>query len=184
MHRTDATTFPHVLEDLPTAALLDAYAEGPRRIREAVAGLTDEQLAAHPVPDKWSIQEIVLHLADAEIMGAARVRQAVAEPGATVAVYDQDRWAAGLRYAVRGPAGVDDALDLFALLRRATTPLFREGGDSRTVVHPGWGGPITLRQLLELYADHGERHLAQILERRRLLGVPLAMELLIPERLY
>lgn len=184
MHKTDATTFPDVLEDLPTATLLQAYAEGPRRIRDALAGLTDGQLTAHPIPGKWSIAEIVFHLADAEIMGAARVRQAVAESGAVAAVYDQDCWADGLRYGTRDRAALDEALDLFELLRRTTTPLFREGGGSRTVMHAGWGGQITLRQLLELYADHSERHLAQILERRRLQGVPLAMEPLVADRLY
>ena len=186
-HKTDATGFPDVLRNVSAERLLEAYAAGPARIRAALDGLSPSQLAEHPVRGKWSIAEIILHLADAEIMGAARIRQAVAEPGSTAAVYDQDRWAAGLAYGDRGPDAVEEALQLFELLRRTSLPLFarvRGGGNDESVVHPGWGGPLTVRQLLELYADHSERHLAQMLERRRLVGAPLDMDLLLPDRLY
>jgi hypothetical protein len=139
-HKTGATAFPDVLRAVPAERLLEAYAAGPRRIREAVRDLPATHLAAHPIPGKWSIAEIVLHLADAEIMGAARVRQAVAEPGSTAAGYDQDRWAAGLAYTARDPDEIDDALTLFELLRRTSLPLFaraRDGGRDESVVHPG-----------------------------------------------
>jgi len=58
-----------------------------------------------------------------------------------------------------------------------------EAAWARTGRHAEWG-EMTLRQLLELYADHGERHLSQILARREALGRPLAMDPLLPERLY
>jgi len=48
-----------------------------------------------------------MHLADAEIMGAARFRTALAEPGARFAVYDQDERASGLEYSHAGPANID-----------------------------------------------------------------------------
>jgi len=143
-------------------------------------------LGAREIPSKWTIQEIVCHVADSETVGAIRIRLALAEPGAAFPGYDQGRFAEGLGYASFDAPLVRDTLDLFSrlrsisarLLRRATPEAWKRAG-----VHPEWG-PVTLRQLLELYADHGERHLEQILERRRRLGLPLAMDRLLPERLY
>ncbi len=49
--------------------------------------------------------------------------------------------------------------------------------------HPEYG-PLSLRNLLELYADHSERHLEQILDIRTRLGRRLAMTRELPRRLY
>ena len=127
-----------------------------------------------------------MHLADAEIMGAARIRQALAQSGRDFACYDEAVWADQLAYQNRSRQAVEDALALFTALRRATSPLLHRAVAhhwQKTGFHPELG-PVTLRQLLELYADHSERHLAQILERRRLLGIPLRMALLLETRLY
>jgi hypothetical protein len=77
-------------------------------------------------------------------------------------------------------------LRLFRAHRHATSELFAEATPEewrREGIHPEWG-PLSLRQLLELYADHGERHLVQILERRQILGRPLELTPLLPQRLY
>ncbi|MFW6201242.1 MAG: DinB family protein, partial [Gemmatimonadota bacterium] len=71
-------------------------------------------------------------------------------------------------------------------LRATTLPLLTAASAddwTRTGVHPDYGS-ITLRNLLELYADHTERHVEQIAERRELLGSPIGIEPLLPERLY
>ena len=178
--------FPATYADLSTSELLQAYAEGPARLRHVLAGLDDEHLHARPFPGKWSILEIAVHLADAEVMGAARVRQTIAEPGRTFAVYDQEAWTTRFAYQGFSRARLDAAVDLFTQLRATTLPLFTQahnGTWSQQGLHPELG-PVTLRQLLELYADHSERHLAQILDRRTRLGVPLGLAPLLPVRLY
>ena len=178
--------FPDTYADLDTKTLLQAYAEGPKRLRQTLDGLSDDALVARPIPGKWSIQEITIHLADAEVMGAARIRQTIAEPGRAFAVYEQDVWTERLAYQHLDRARLDDALRLFETLRAATLPLFmhvRNGTWKQQGLHPELG-PVTLRQLLELYADHSERHLDQILDRRARLGLPLALSPLLPTRLY
>ena len=50
--------------------LIERYAAGSQRLREAVAGLTPEQLASRPIAGKWSTLEVVAHLADFELIGA------------------------------------------------------------------------------------------------------------------
>jgi DinB superfamily len=180
-----ATAFPPY-DFYTTDQLLEAYREGPARLRAAIAGLSMEQLRARPRPGKWSILEIVLHVADSELSGALRVRYVRAQPGARLPMYDQDLWTARLRHNEADVGLLDDTLALFHLLRRTTGRIFAaaHGDDwSASAIHAEYG-EITLRNLLELYADHGERHVEQILQSRALLRVPLELPALLPRRLY
>ena len=180
---------PDVYRDVPLPRLLAAFDTAPARLRAAVAGLTEEQLRARPRPGKWSVLEIALHVTDADIVGASRFRHALAQPGITVVGYDQDAWADALGYNDTPLAALAESLDLFASIRRNSAALFRRAAADRAwdrVVHHPERGALTLRNLLELYADHGDRHIAQILANRELLGVPPSprVELVLPERLY
>src|SRR5690349_14191971 len=82
-------TFPHLIE---------AYVAGPRALRQAVAGMTREQLAARPVPGKWSTLEVGCHLADFEPIMADRMKRVVAEERPTLLGADESRFAAALAY--------------------------------------------------------------------------------------
>ena len=180
------SAFPGVYRDIPTDRLLAAFGAAPSRIARAIEGLGTAELSADVAPGKWSIQEIVCHVADSETCGALRFRLTLAQPGGPLPAYDQDRFAAALEYARFDETLVRETLDLFARLRSVSGRLLSRAPESAWSLasrHAQWG-EVTLRQLLELYADHGERHLAQILERRRAIGRPLAMDALLPERLY
>ncbi len=180
------TDFPTVYREIATETLLSVYEAAPARIAGAVEGLGPEELSARPIPGKWSIQEIVCHVADSETCGALRFRLALAQPGSALPAYDQDRFADALAYAEFDRSLFSDTLDLFGRLRSLSARLLRRADASawgNTGDHREWG-TVTLRQLLEIYADHGERHLAQILDRRRAIGRPLSLALLLPERLY
>ena len=119
-------------------------------------------------------------------MGAARVRQAYTQPGSSFAVYDQDIWANLLGYQKQDNSAVPDALKLFESLRRTTSVIFhhaRVEDWGKSGVHAEHG-EITLRNLLELYADHSERHIEQILHIRSLLDKTIEFQLLLEHRLY
>ncbi|MGD0519512.1 MAG: DinB family protein [Thermoguttaceae bacterium] len=58
--------------------LIDDYLAGPALLRQAVAGMTQEQLVARPVPGKWSTLEVICHLADFEIVGAGQTHRVLA----------------------------------------------------------------------------------------------------------
>ena len=179
------STFPDLYAQVNTGKLLEVFDQGPARLRNVLVDLTPEHLKAKPRPGKWSIQEIVMHVADSEIMGAARIRQAYTQPASSFAVYDQDVWANHLGYQGQDNPTVQNALKLFESLRRTTSVIFH---DARA---EDWGkigvhaehGKITLRNLLELYADHSERHIEQILYIRSLLDKTLEFQLL-ERRLY
>ncbi|HEY7111976.1 MAG TPA: DinB family protein [Thermoanaerobaculia bacterium] len=183
-----ASTFPAAYRDLPTNRLLAVFGQAPARVARAIDDLGPAEIGARVISGKWTIQEVVCHLADSETCGALRIRLALAQPGGPLPAYDEKRFAAELAYASFDSEGMRETLDLFARLRSVSKRLLAR------VPAEAWGrtsrhaefGDVTLRQLLELYADHGERHLSQILERRLALGRPLAppLEALLPERLY
>jgi hypothetical protein len=185
MHYATAP-FPDTYRSTRLETLLHAYESAPRRLRQALDGLSDDHLRAHPRPGKWSILEIALHVTDSEVVGAGRFRLAYAESGASFTGYDQAVWAQMLRYNEAPLSRLHCYLTLFEGLRVSAADIFRRTAPAeweRFAIHPE-RGPMTLRNLLELYADHGDRHIQQILLCRELLGVPTQVEIVLPERLY
>lgn len=180
------STFPATYARIPTSSLIAAYTAGPSRLRTALAGLEAPAWTARPRAGKWSILEITLHLTDSELVGTGRSRLAVAEPGKSVFTYEESVWAQAFDYQGADPAAVERSLGLFEALRAYQLPVFARATEAQwkqEVRHPGWGN-VTLRNLLELYADHSERHIGQVLDNRRLLGIGVELPSVLPERLY
>ena len=173
-------------QSLPLGRILSAYEAAPARFAAALADLSVNDLRAKPRPGKWSIAEVVAHVADAEVVTTSRIRMVLAAPGVRLVAYDQDAFARAFEYDRLTAEQVHDELTLFAALRRTTLPVLAHLGPS------AWDlagtheerGHLTVRNIVDLAADHGERHLGQVLEMRRLLGKPLELEALLPERLY
>src|ERR1022692_2904267 len=87
----------------------------PARMRTLLRGLTPTQLKKHSKPGKWSIHEILLHLADCEVMFSSRCRLIAFENHPHLAPFDQDRWMAGKLCEKESSA---DALARFEALRK------------------------------------------------------------------
>ena len=186
MTASTVTPFPDLYAAVPTARLIEAYAAGPARLRTALAGLDPFAWTAKPRPGKWSIREITLHMTDSELVGTGRSRLAFAQPGSGFYVYDENGWARAFDYQHADEAAVERAIALFEALRAYQLPVFAAATPAQwqqTARHPSWGS-MTLRNLLELYADHSERHIGQILENRKLLGAPVTLPALLETRLY
>src|SRR3954466_651054 len=71
------------------------------RLKKAIQGLTPLQLKWRPEPVKWSIAEVIAHLADVEIVASWRLRSVIAENGITIQPFDQDAWASVFEYRER-----------------------------------------------------------------------------------
>jgi len=133
----------------------------PAKIAALIRGLTSSQLAKRPAPDKWSIQEIIQHLADTEMVMGCRARWIAFEEHPTLVPFDQEKWAAG---RVREKEPLPETLERFRLLRRAQIRMFRQAPKAdyrRTGFHPE-RGEVSLREQLETVAGHDLNHLAQI----------------------
>ena len=146
---------------LKNADPLRIAASTPARIVSLIRGLTGRDLARRPAPGKWSIQEIICHLADTEMVMCCRSRWIAFEDHPTLVPFDQEKWAAG-RVREKEPAA--EAIKRFRLLRRSQLRLFRQvskGELKRTGLHPE-RGILTLQVQLETLAGHDLNHLAQI----------------------
>ena len=98
-------------------AILD---ETPTVLSRAIEGLSAAQLRQPERRSKWSITQILQHLADSEIASGWRIRQILAHDRPTLTGYDQDLWAERLRYDQADP---NLALEQFGVLRRANLRL-------------------------------------------------------------
>jgi len=139
---------------------------GPAKIARAAAGLRKSQLRRRPAPGKWSIAEILGHLADTEYVYGYRCRMALSESGRPVQAYNQAIWTKALRHQKRSAARM---LALIQTMRRANLELVesvprREW--KRYGLHPERGRE-TVRRTLELVAGHDLNHLDQIRAIRR-----------------
>lgn len=148
--------------------LIERYAAGSQRLREAVAGLTPEQLASRPIAGKWSTLEVVAHLADFELIGAERIASVTAEDEPTLPGRDETRYAARLAYDRRD---FDEQLQIVDLVRRHVVRILQtltEADLARRGVHTE-AGPLLLSQLIERVTRHLEHHVPFIEAKRRAL---------------
>jgi hypothetical protein len=140
---------------------LEAQGHTPSLLAELIADVSNERLTKQPAPDKWSVSEILAHLAEDEIATAWRYRQMVEHSGIDLAGFDQDLWAKLGNYAARVP---QESLALFRLLRGANLEFLRGLNAEQ------WNcfgthaerGRITVRELAAHMAGHDANHIEQI----------------------
>ena len=126
--------------------LIQQYLAGPRLLREAVAGMTSEQLHARPVPGKWSTLEVVCHIADFEPIYGDRMKRVIAEQQPTLFGGDPDVFATRLAYAQRD---LEEELAVIDVTRRQMARILRTLQPTdfqRQGIH-SVAGPLTLAVL-------------------------------------
>lgn len=141
--------------------LIRRYEKGAKLVSEALKGVPLEVLDRAPAPEKWSIRQLAVHLADAEVVGAARLRTTAAQPGSAIKAYDQDAWASRLGYEKQSP---EQMVKLFRLLRKTTGIMLRalpESAWQNKAVHEE-RGEVSLADFVAMYAEHAEHHAEQI----------------------
>lgn len=140
---------------------IEAYGAAYELLMTALASFPREMWQYRPAADRWTIHEIIVHIADSEANSYVRCRRLLAEPGSAVLGYDEARWARDLNYHAQS---TDDALELFKWLRRTTYQLIQRAPDtawSHTVVHSE-SGVMTMAEWLDIYARHVREHIAQM----------------------
>lgn len=128
-------------------------------VEHLVAGASDEALAfVPPVQDAWSVKEHLAHLLDAECAVYFRLRLAVAEPGASVQMWNEEAWHAKLAYAsADGRACLTAAKAMRGILATSLRALAGEDWSGFWLEHPE-RGRIELERLLEIYREHLAYH--------------------------
>jgi len=140
---------------------LERFRRGPELLAMVLTGVYGDETDFSLAPGKWSIRQLIAHLADAEMVGAQRFRQVIAEDNPPLGAFDQDAWARNLDYARKQPK---QSLESFRRVRAENYELLKslpESAFERTGVHSERGA-VTLRQLLDTYAEHAESHARQM----------------------
>ncbi len=156
-------------QDRPAVAdPLKAQVATPGRLASLTRGLSRAQLLYRPAAGKWSIHEIVCHLADTEVANAWRYRKVLAEDEVGLTAWDQDRWAAGHQYRRQD---FRLAMEQFRILRTRNLGLLKAVGRKawdRTATHPTFG-TLSAAQMVVHLAHHDANHLGQIERIRKIL---------------
>jgi len=142
-------------------ALIEQYARGPERIREALATAPEGARQWRPGLDKWSVHEVVVHCADSETNAALRIRYLIAEKEPLIVGYDQAEWARLFDYH-RQP--LEEALVVTAAARSRSVPLLRRLSEAQWTKEGRHTemGRYTAEDWLRIYAAHLEGHARQI----------------------
>ena len=150
-------------------SLIDQFEKGADDLRMAVRGLQREDLLAYPVPGTWSIQEIVIHLMDSDLISADRMKRIIAEENPSLIGFDESRFVKNLFY---GEQSVDDAVTVFELNRRNFARVLRKLPDAafdRIGTH-NERGKVTLGAMLQGSVKHVKHHMEFIVSKREKLG--------------
>ena len=131
------------------------------KLKKLIQGLGPKELKWKPEPGKWSIAEIVAHLADVEIVASWRMRAILGSNGTPIQPFDQDAWASVFQYAERDPK---QSLEVFRVLRENNLAMLkalpRESWDNYGM--HAERGKETIAHLARMFAGHDTNHIMQI----------------------
>lgn len=140
---------------------LEILASTPRRLARLLRGVPKKKLSKRPAPDRWSVTEILAHLADAEMVISFRLRLILGSNGVTIQAFDQDAWAGFSQYPKQDPAV---SFEAFRVLRDRNAKLLK------MIPREMWEnygmhterGKETVTRVIQMTAGHDINHLGQI----------------------
>jgi uncharacterized damage-inducible protein DinB len=148
---------------------IDQIAQAPERLRDAVAGLSSEQLQAPYRDAGWTLRQVAHHIPDSHMNAYIRFKLALTEQEPMIKTYEESDWA---KLADSSETPIEVSLDLLDALHRRWVVLLRslsEKDFARSARHPSWGR-VTVDWLLAQYAWHGRHHVAHITSLRERNG--------------
>lgn len=140
---------------------LAVQAATAKKLDRLIKGVSTAKLRKRPAPEKWSVSEIVAHLADGEIVGAFRMRLILGSPGAHIVAYDQNQWVTSGHYDKRDPR---ESVEQFRVLREANLALLKSLKPEQWKdygVHSE-RGQESIEHIVRMFAGHDINHLLQI----------------------
>jgi len=149
-------------------ARITRIAECPSLLRQAVEGLSNEQLDTPYRDGGWTCRQVIHHVADSHMNAYLRFRWVAAEDNTTIKTYDQDVWATlpDMSLPVELSLAIIEALHVRWSKFLSLLP---DDAWSRKAQHPEHG-EISMSDLLEIYSDHGHNHAKQITDLRARRG--------------
>ncbi len=149
--------------------LIEQYVAEAVDLAKSIAGLSREDLLAFPVPGTWSIQQIVLHIVDSDLVLSDRMKRVIAEEKPLLMGFDESKFSARLHYDVQD---ANLACEVFAANRRLIGEILHKLPNEafdRVGIHSE-RGKVTLSDLLANAVSHLQHHLKFVREKRGILG--------------
>ncbi len=141
--------------------LLEVQSATSKKLERLIRGVPASKLRKRPAADKWSVSEILAHLADTELVGGFRMRLILGSPGTPVVAFDQDSWVVSGHYEKRNPR---KSLEQFRVTREANLALLKSLSPEQWK-HYGMHaerGQESIEQMVLMFAGHDINHLQQI----------------------
>lgn len=160
---------PASLDAAARARAIEIVAGTPAKLRDAVRGLTDEQVETPYRPGGWTVRQVVHHVPDSHLNAYCRFKLALTENEPTIKPYNESAWAE-LPDVKAVP--ISTSLTLLDVVHERWTAILRgmkPNDFERYLIHPE-SGRQTLDQMLALYAWHGPHHIAHITALRQRNG--------------
>jgi uncharacterized damage-inducible protein DinB len=160
--RADAAAYTAAVLDLLGARdPLEVLRQTSSELQRAIEGLSIERLSTPEAQGKWSMRQVLQHLADSELVWGYRLRMVLAHDRPQITGYDQDLWADRLGYR---EADADQAIKDFAALRQANLRLLTcaSADDLKRVGVHAERGEESVAHMIRLYAGHDLLHLRQL----------------------
>jgi hypothetical protein len=145
---------------------IEVLSATPAAVKALIAGVPAEELGVPEATGKWSVREVIQHLADSDLVWGWRLRIVLAQDRPPLTGYDQDAWAARLRYA---DVDIGDALADFDQVRRSNLRLLARVPEAERVrigLHAE-RGEESVAHMIRMIAGHDVLHRRQI---ERILG--------------
>jgi hypothetical protein len=140
----------------------------PNELNDAVSGMSPAQLDTPYRVGGWTARQVVHHIADSHINAFVRMKLILTEDYPKAKTYDQDLWAEMNDYK----RDIAPSLAIISGVQERMANVLENANDvdlSRTLDHPD-NGPMSLQNLLDMYAYHGKHHVDQITGLRARMG--------------
>lgn len=140
---------------------LKLEAAAPTKLAKLLKGVSPAVARKRPAPDRWSIAEIVAHIADTELVSGYRIRAILGQPGTQIIGFDQDAWVTALHYDKRD---LKKSYEQYRALREANLALLKSLTPEQWS-HAGMHserGPESVETILRMMAGHDLNHFSQI----------------------
>jgi hypothetical protein len=161
MQETPQQYTKRILKNLQGKDPLSVLSSTPGKISRLLRGTSRKQLTARPAPGKWSVAEILAHLADAELVTGFRMRLILGANHTPIQAFDQDAWAAFSKYKEHDP---NLSFEAFRIQRERNVRLLK------SLPKKMWGhygmhserGKETITRVTQMLAGHDINHLRQV----------------------
>jgi hypothetical protein len=166
MQETTEQYIKRILSHIEGKDAMKSQAAAPRKFERLIRSVPKNRLMRKPAPGKWSVGEILAHLAECELVAGYRIRKILEEDGTPIQAFNQDKWAEAGHYARRDPK---ESLEVYATLRKANLALLRSL-DPAQWKHYGMHserGEESVEKVVRMFAGHDLNHLGQV---ERILG--------------